>query len=113
VGFPPGGSTDVLARLLAADAGKRLGHDILVVNRPGVTGALAVGEVVASPADGYTLGVTPSTGTLTELITRAVFVQEKLDVNVVPFQGDALDQYLLKDCPGLMALAARLGVGKQ
>ena len=68
VGFPPGGSTDILARTLAQESGKRLGQEILIVNKPGVTGSLAVNDVVASPADGYTIGITPSTVlTLTHL----------------------------------------------
>ncbi len=153
VGFPPGGSTDLLARILAQESRARLGQDVVVVNRPGVTGSLAVNEVIASPADGYTIGISPSstltlshmfqnirpdllentgallmvgrqrvgiaaksdseirtfrqfvdaarkapgklsvgipgTGTLSELIIRAVFLQEKIDVTLVPFQGDA------------------------
>jgi tripartite-type tricarboxylate transporter receptor subunit TctC len=38
VGFPPGGSTDVLARALAQEARRTLGQDVLVVNKPGATG---------------------------------------------------------------------------
>ncbi len=60
VGFPPGGSTDVLSRTLAQEARKALGQEIIVINKPGATGALAVTDVATSPADGYTIGVTPS-----------------------------------------------------
>ena len=60
VGFPPGGSTDVLSRTLAQEARKALGQEIVVINKPGASGALSVIEVVGSPADGYTIGVTPS-----------------------------------------------------
>ena len=60
VGFPPGGSTDVLARTLGQEARKALGQEIIVINKPGASGALAVTEVATSPADGYTIGVTPS-----------------------------------------------------
>lgn len=153
VGFPPGGSTDVLARALAQEARKPFGQEVLIVNRPGASGVIGINEVAASSADGYTVGVTPSTaltlahhfmdirpdlleatsalmlvgrqrigmvaqgdtphrnlkelveyarknpgkvavgipglGTKVELITRAIGLYEKVDFNVVPFQGDA------------------------
>src|SRR5262245_44375262 len=59
VGFPPGGSTDVLARTLAQEARKALGQEIIVINKPGATGALAVTDVVTAAPDGYTVGITP------------------------------------------------------
>ena len=60
VGFPPGGSTDVLARVLAQESRAALGQDMIVINKPGATGSLAVIEVVAAAADGYTIGISPS-----------------------------------------------------
>jgi tripartite-type tricarboxylate transporter receptor subunit TctC len=60
VGFPPGGSTDVLARVLAQEAGKRLGREIIVLNKPGASGAIAANEVASSPPDGMTVGIGPS-----------------------------------------------------
>ena len=60
VGFPAGGSTDVLARVLAQEARKALGQDLIVINKGGAAGALAINEVIASPPDGYTIAITPS-----------------------------------------------------
>jgi tripartite-type tricarboxylate transporter receptor subunit TctC len=153
VGFPAGGSTDILARTIAQEARAALGQEIIVINKPGATGALAVIDVVGSGADGYTLGLTPSSpltlahefqnirrdllestdalitvgrqrigvavkadsdikdfkefierarrepgklslgipgsGTMTDLISRAVFRDAGVDVNIVPFNGDS------------------------
>ena len=61
VGFHPGGSTDVLGRALAHEARKPLGQEILVVNKPGATGVIAINEVAAASPDGYTIGLSPST----------------------------------------------------
>uniref|UniRef100_UPI003F499559 Bug family tripartite tricarboxylate transporter substrate binding protein n=1 Tax=Cupriavidus yeoncheonensis TaxID=1462994 RepID=UPI003F499559 len=61
VGFPPGGSTDVSARLLAVKMGKILGQPIVVENRAGASGIIAAEMVARSPADGYTLMYTTST----------------------------------------------------
>lgn len=55
VGYPPGGSTDLTARILAAEMGKRLGQTIVVDNSPGAGGALAAQKVAAAMPDGYTL----------------------------------------------------------
>ncbi len=153
VGFPPGGSTDVLARVIAQEGRKSLGQEIVVVNRPGASGVIAINEVAAASPDGYTISISPSSaftlahhfmairpdlleattalllvgrqrigilthsdsphrnlkefveyakknpgkvsvgipglGTKVEVITRAIALHEKIDVNVVAFQGDA------------------------
>ncbi len=55
VGYPPGGASDVFARLIGQHIGARLGQTVVVENRPG-GGAVLASEIVArSPADGYTL----------------------------------------------------------
>lgn len=58
---PAGGTTDVIARALADVMGKALGQPMVVDNRPGASGMLAVQQVARAPADGYTVLVTVST----------------------------------------------------
>lgn len=55
VPFPPGGSTDTLARALATPMQATLGQTIVVENRPGATGTIGAGQVKRSAADGYTI----------------------------------------------------------
>ncbi|MBC7437081.1 MAG: tripartite tricarboxylate transporter substrate binding protein [Bdellovibrionales bacterium] len=55
VPYPPGGATDVSARLLAGEMTKLLGQSVIVENKPGVAGVIGTDMVVKSPADGYTL----------------------------------------------------------
>ncbi|MFL6823700.1 MAG: Bug family tripartite tricarboxylate transporter substrate binding protein [Xanthobacteraceae bacterium] len=55
VGYPAGGSTDLVARLMGAWLTDRLGQSVVIENRPGAGTNLAVQAVVASPPDGYTL----------------------------------------------------------
>jgi tripartite-type tricarboxylate transporter receptor subunit TctC len=59
VGFPPGGGTDVAARIVTAEMSKTLGQSILIENKPGAAGTLGAAEVARSAPDGYTLLVTP------------------------------------------------------
>ncbi len=55
VGFPPGGSGDFLARLLAEPFGRALGQNVLVDNRPGAGSNIATEHVAHAEGDGHTL----------------------------------------------------------
>ena len=59
VGFPAGGSTDVMARVVGAAMAKSLGQPVVVDNRPGASGNIAVNETTKSAPDGYTFMVAP------------------------------------------------------
>jgi tripartite-type tricarboxylate transporter receptor subunit TctC len=55
LGFPPGSSTDLMARFIATHLTERLGQQILVDNRPGVNGILAAELALKAPPDGHTM----------------------------------------------------------
>jgi tripartite-type tricarboxylate transporter receptor subunit TctC len=55
IGYAPGGSTDVVARLLAPKLGEKLGQPIIIENKPGGAGDFAAELMLQAPADGYTL----------------------------------------------------------
>jgi len=57
VPFPPGGSSDVVARTLASAVSAEFGQSIVVENRPGAGGSLGVGVVAKAAPDGYTIGL--------------------------------------------------------
>ncbi|WKL16171.1 tripartite tricarboxylate transporter substrate binding protein [Comamonas testosteroni] len=59
VGFPAGGSTDVMARVVGAAMAKSLGQPVVVDNRPGASGNIAASETIKSAPDGYTFMVAP------------------------------------------------------
>ena len=60
VGFPPGGSADVIARLLAEKMRASLNQNVIVDNKPGAAGRLVLGELKRAAPDGQTLVLSPS-----------------------------------------------------
>jgi tripartite-type tricarboxylate transporter receptor subunit TctC len=67
-GFPPGGVADTVARLIAQPLSVRLGQQVVVDNRAGAGGVIAVETVSKAPPDGYTMGFGVS-GALTSSVT--------------------------------------------
>src|SRR5262245_17745248 len=62
VPFPPGGGTDLTARIAAEYLSQKLGGSFVVENKPGAATAIGMDLVAKSPADGYTLIWTTSDG---------------------------------------------------
>jgi tripartite-type tricarboxylate transporter receptor subunit TctC len=61
VGFPPGGTTDIIGRLVANELSEQLGRPFVVENRGGASGTIAAGVVAKSAPDGHSLILVPST----------------------------------------------------
>jgi tripartite-type tricarboxylate transporter receptor subunit TctC len=68
--FPPGGSNDILARLLAQKMTERLGQQTIVDNRPGAAGIIGTELAARAPADGHTLVTVATTYTQVPAIQK-------------------------------------------
>ncbi len=80
VGYAPGGSTDMMARVLAENLGKLLGQKIIVENKTGGGGIVCWTALSKAKPDGYTLGIL-SNGTITSkyVVKGVMFAQEDFE----------------------------------
>ena len=102
VPFPPGGSTDIVARIVAQKLGERLGQSIVIENRGGGGGTIGTAQLAKAAPDGYSLGVA---STSTHVVAPSVYA--KLDYDPVkdfaPISLMAVSPYLLVVHPSLPA----------
>jgi tripartite-type tricarboxylate transporter receptor subunit TctC len=122
VGFPAGGATDVLARILAEAMSTTLGQRMIVENRPGANGARATRSVVRAAPDGYTLilgssnmatnlaGMKEPGYTLDELVAIGglAYAPMALVVNTASSQATSLKEFVAygKANPGKLKYAS-------
>jgi tripartite-type tricarboxylate transporter receptor subunit TctC len=77
VPFAPGGSNDIIGRLIGQQLTEKLGKQVVVDNRPGAGGMLGTEVVVKSPPDGYTLLVVSAAYAYNPYIYKLPYDQEK------------------------------------
>ena len=101
VPFPPGGSTEPLARVLSQKLGEAFGHQLIVDNRPGAGSTIGAEIVARSPPDGYTLFL----GSISNAISAALY--PKLNFDIV---RDFAPVTLLATTPGVLVVHPALPV---
>jgi tripartite-type tricarboxylate transporter receptor subunit TctC len=70
VGYTPGGSNDMVARIVGQHLATMWGHPVLIENRPGAAGAIAATYVAKTKSDGYTLLLGPTTFLITSAVDK-------------------------------------------
>jgi len=101
VPFPPGGSTEPLARVLSQKLGETFGQQVIVDNRPGAGSTIGAEIVARSPADGYTLLLS----SISNAISAALY--PKLNFDIV---RDFAPITLLATTPGVLVVHPALPV---
>lgn len=94
VGFAPGGATDLLARLYSAKLTERLGQPVIVENRPGSGGNVAVQQITQASADGYTL----------VMAANYVAINAALKRNAYDWERDLAPVALIASTPNLLVV---------
>jgi tripartite-type tricarboxylate transporter receptor subunit TctC len=111
VGFPPGGGTDIFARLMGQWLSERLGQPFIIENRVGATGNIATEAVVRAPPDGYTLLMVLATNAINATLYDKLnfnFIRDiapVASVNRVPQVIDVHPSVPLRTVPELIAYA--------
>ena len=72
VGYPPGGGSDLLARILVDKLSSLLRQQVVVVNKPGGGGVICAYHTLTAPADGYTIMVIPPAMFLAPYLVKGV-----------------------------------------
>jgi len=106
VPFPPGGSTDIVARIVAQKLGERLGQSMVIENRGGAGGTLGAAQVAKAAPDGYTLLVA---STSTHVVAPGVYPKLEYDPvkDFAPVSLIAVSPYLLVVNPDLPAKSVK------
>jgi tripartite-type tricarboxylate transporter receptor subunit TctC len=101
VGFAPGGSADIHARLMAQWLSERLGQQFIIDNRPGAASNIATEVALAAPADGYTVQMI----VLTNVMNAALYSNLKFNFmrDIAPIAGIADAPYVILVNPSVPA----------
>ncbi len=111
VPYPPGGSTDVAARVLADKLARALGEQFIVDNRGGAGGAVGTAEVARSAPNGYTILFAANQASTMHLVMKNVqydMLRDFVPITQVTTQPNALALHPslpVRDVRGLIALA--------
>ena len=96
---PAGGTPDIIARLVGQPLSQQLGQSIVIDNRPGAGGNLALQAVARAPADGYTLLQVATPHAINETLYEKVPV--KVTRDIVPVASTNSDSFVLLVNPAL------------
>jgi len=87
VGFPAGGGTDVMARLIAEMLKQRTGRSVIIENKPGASGTIAAEALKNGGADGTTIAYVPSATIVQKLTMPAVPFDPMTDIAPITLAG--------------------------
>ena len=104
-----GGGVDVMSRLLAQKLGERLNQQFVVENRPGAAGVIGSKSVIAAPPDGLTLLYTPSSLSLSVVVSKTL--PYDLAKDFTPIINVAISPYALVVHPSVPARSLKEFIG--
>jgi tripartite-type tricarboxylate transporter receptor subunit TctC len=100
VPFAPGGTTDIVARALSEQLRNRFGQAVVVENKPGADGSIAIQELIRSGADGHTLMI----GNVASNAVAPLLSAGKLSFD---YERDVVPVMRLVDVPGVLVATTR------
>ena len=110
---PPGGGTDILARVLAQHLSKALGQPFFVENKAGAGNMIGIEFVAHAPADGYTVLVVPSTLALNSVLYKKVPYDPVRDFSPVTLAATAPNVLVVNPALPAKSLAEFIALAKK
>lgn len=109
VGFPAGGGSDVMARVIVEALKKRTGANIVVDNKPGASGLIAGEALKGSPPDGTVIMFAPSAATASQKTTRKTMPFDlETELTPISLSGVTFVAYAVSPSLGVKTLAEYL-----
>lgn len=105
VPYPPGGGSDVIARILAPKMSEALGQQVVIDNRAGAATIIGLDMLAKSPPDGYTLGIATSTLAVNSTLNKSLPFDTLKDFAPIMLAADGL--YVLVVHPAVPAKSVR------
>ena len=103
--YPPGGGSDVIARVLAPKMSEGLGQQVVTDNRAGAATIIGLDLLAKSPPDGYTIGITTSTLAVNSTLNKSLPFDTLRDFAPIMLAADGL--YVLVVHPSVAAKSVR------
>jgi tripartite-type tricarboxylate transporter receptor subunit TctC len=110
---PPGGGTDIVARVLAQHFSKALGQPFVVENKPGAGNMIGIESVARAPADGYTLLVVASTLALNSVLYKKVPYDPVKDFAPITLAATAPNVLIVNPALPAQSLAEFIALAKR
>ena len=113
VPFPPGGTTDVVSRLVATELAKALGQPVVVDNKPGAGTVIGVDAAAKAPADGHTLVTVANSFCANQTLHKKLPYDAARDLRPVALMG--MSEHVLASHPaaGFKTLAELIAAAKK
>jgi tripartite-type tricarboxylate transporter receptor subunit TctC len=113
VGFAPGGPSDIVSRVVGTKMGEILGVQVIVENKTGAGGVIAISEAARSAPDGYTLLNTPVSAVANEFLSKTIKYEYGKDITAVGPQAETANILVISPSLGVKSVAEFVALAKQ
>ena len=113
VGFAPGGPSDIVSRVVGAKMGEILGAQVVIENKSGAGGVIAIQEAARSAPDGYTLLNTPISAVTNEFLSKTIKYEYGKDITAVGPQAETANILVVSPSLGVKSVAEFVALAKE
>lgn len=112
VGFAPGGPSDLISRVVGAKMGEILGTQVIIENKTGAGGVLAIDAVARAEPDGYTLLNAPLSTAVNETLQKSVRYSLGKEIAAVGLQAETVNVLVVHPSLGVKSVAELVALAK-